>query len=53
MIPMRVIKFIGTILICFMAVAAVVLFFMRADATRASDKAALIAAAATQPPEQT
>ena len=50
---MRFLRVLGTILICVMAVACVLLFFMRAATVPASDKAALAAAAATAVPETT
>ena len=49
---MRLLRTLGTILICVFSVACVVLFFMRFEATRASDKKALAAAAVTPEPIQ-
>ena len=46
---MRLLKALGIVLISVMLVASVVLFFMRGEATRVSDKAALASAQAAEP----
>ena len=43
---MRVLKALGIVLFCILLVASVVLFFMRAEASKVSDKAAIAAAQA-------
>ena len=46
---MRVLKALGIVLFCILLVASVVLFFMRAEASKVSDKAAIAAAQAVAP----